>query len=99
MPTHLHPFRIVQPRSIAEAAALLTDDPDAVAYAGGTELLLAMKQAGLRYGSLVDLKTIPDLERIDRDVGERPGVDPEVGPFGGRRPIVGERERRERALR
>src|ERR671935_187705 len=41
----------------------------ACTYAGGTELLLAMKQAGLRYGHLVDLKTIPGLNRIEPENG------------------------------
>ena len=42
---------------------------DACAYAGGTELLLSMKQAGLRYGHLVDLKTIPGLNRVEAENG------------------------------
>ena len=33
-------------------------------YAGGTELLLAMKHDLLRYEHLVDVKTIPDLDKI-----------------------------------
>ena len=33
-------------------------------YAGGTELLLAMKHDLLRYEQLVDVKTIPDLNKI-----------------------------------
>jgi len=37
---------------------------DAAVYAGGTELLLAMKQGSLRYGHLVDLKTIDGLDQI-----------------------------------
>jgi carbon-monoxide dehydrogenase medium subunit len=34
-------------------------------YAGGTELLLAMKHDLLRYQHLVDVKTIPGLDRIE----------------------------------
>ena len=34
-------------------------------YAGGTELLLAMKHDLLRYEHLVDVKTIPDLNNIE----------------------------------
>ena len=34
-------------------------------YAGGTELLLAMKHDLVRYQHLVDVKTIPDLNRIE----------------------------------
>jgi CO/xanthine dehydrogenase Mo-binding subunit/CO/xanthine dehydrogenase FAD-binding subunit len=64
MPSHTHPFRIVAPGSVAEARALVVDDADAVLYAGGTELLLAMKHGGLRYSTLVDLKHIPELDQI-----------------------------------
>ncbi len=34
-------------------------------YAGGTELLLAMKHDLLRYEHLVDVKCVPDLDRIE----------------------------------
>jgi aerobic carbon-monoxide dehydrogenase medium subunit len=39
-------------------------------YAGGTELLLAMKHAGLRYDRLVDLKTILGLDGIEQSGGD-----------------------------
>jgi aerobic carbon-monoxide dehydrogenase medium subunit len=39
------------------------------AYAGGTELLLAMKAAGLRYEHLVDLKTVPNLDTVEESDG------------------------------
>ena len=38
-------------------------------YAGGTELLLAMKHDLLRYQHLIDVKTIPDLNKIDMKNG------------------------------
>ena len=38
-------------------------------YAGGTELLLAMKHDLLRYEQLVDVKTIPDLNKIEMKNG------------------------------
>ena len=38
-------------------------------YAGGTELLLAMKHDLLRYEHLVDVKTIPDLDKIEAKNG------------------------------
>src|SRR5919198_6773178 len=66
MPTFLPRFTIDQPRTLAEASEmLLTYGEDGRAYAGGTELLLAMKQAGLRYSHLVDVKTIPGLDAIE----------------------------------
>lgn len=70
MPTLLPRFAIHQPASLAEASALLGHyGEDGRAYAGGTELLLAMKQGGLRYGHLVDLKTIAGLDAIQRRNG------------------------------
>ena len=65
MPALLPRFTIDQPSTLAEASDLLRGfGDDGRAYAGGTELLLAMKYAGLRYGHLVDLKTIPGLDGI-----------------------------------
>lgn len=70
MPTLLPRFAIHQPASLAEASEMLGRyGEDGRAYAGGTELLLAMKQGGLRYGHLVDLKTIPGLDAIQRRNG------------------------------
>src|SRR5919198_1009913 len=66
MPTFLPRFTIDQPRTLAEASEmLLTYGEDGRAYAGGTELLLAMKHAGLRYSHLVDVKTIPGLDAVE----------------------------------
>jgi carbon-monoxide dehydrogenase medium subunit len=70
MPTALTRFTIDRPDTLAEAACLLRDYGEAGrAYAGGTELLLAMKQAGLRYEHLVDLKTVPGLDRVELQNG------------------------------
>ena len=70
MPTLLPPFAIHQPTTLAEASEMLGQyGEDACAYAGGTELLLAMKQAGLHYGHLVDLKTIPGLDQVEAENG------------------------------
>ncbi|MGZ9275663.1 MAG: molybdopterin cofactor-binding domain-containing protein [Candidatus Limnocylindrales bacterium] len=64
MPRYTNPFRIVQPLSLAEAAEHVLSNDAAAFYAGGSELLLAMKQGALAYDVLVDLKTIPDLAAI-----------------------------------
>ncbi|HXG53519.1 MAG TPA: xanthine dehydrogenase family protein subunit M [candidate division Zixibacteria bacterium] len=62
----LRRFTIHQPKSVAEAAQMLAHYGDkARLYAGGTELLLAMKHDLLRYEHLVDVKTIPGLDRIE----------------------------------
>ena len=65
MPHFTHPFRIAQPATLAEASRLLLDaDGAAAVYAGGSELLLTKKQGGLRYDTLVDIKTIPGLDVV-----------------------------------
>jgi aerobic carbon-monoxide dehydrogenase medium subunit len=62
----LRRFKIHQPTTITEASQMLADFGEkARLYAGGTELLLAMKHDLLRYEHLVDVKTIPDLNKIE----------------------------------
>ncbi|OGQ77716.1 MAG: hypothetical protein A3G40_11635 [Deltaproteobacteria bacterium RIFCSPLOWO2_12_FULL_57_22] len=62
----LRRFRIHQPREIKEAAEMLAQFGEkGRLYAGGTELLLAMKHDLLRYEHLVDVKTIPGLDKIE----------------------------------
>jgi aerobic carbon-monoxide dehydrogenase medium subunit len=64
--TPLRRFKIHQPTTITEASQMLADFGEkARLYAGGTELLLAMKHDLLRYEHLVDVKTIPDLNKIE----------------------------------
>ena len=61
----LRKFAIHQPKTIDEASQMLGDFGEkGRLYAGGTELLLAMKHDLLRYEHLVDVKTIPDLDKI-----------------------------------
>jgi carbon-monoxide dehydrogenase medium subunit len=76
MPSLLPRFTIHQPETLSEASQLLQSYGDeGCAYAGGTELLLAMKQGTLRYAHLVDLKTIPGLNTIEAvDGGLRIGA-------------------------
>jgi aerobic carbon-monoxide dehydrogenase medium subunit len=62
----LRRFTIHQPKSISEASQMLGEwGEKARLYAGGTELLLAMKHDLLRYDHLVDVKTIADLNKIE----------------------------------
>lgn len=59
-----------RPRTLEEASALLAErGDDAALYAGGTELLLALKLRVLRHGCLVDLKRIPGLAGVAEDAG------------------------------
>lgn len=62
----LRKFTIHQPKTVAEAAQMLAQFGEkGRLYAGGTELLLAMKHDLLRYDNLVDVKTIPGLDKIE----------------------------------
>ena len=63
--TTLSHFEIHQPASVAEASQMLAHHGDEAAiYAGGTELLLAMRHRALTYNHLIDLKVIPGLNAI-----------------------------------
>ena len=62
----LRRFEIHQPSTVAEAAQMRTHfGEQASLYAGGTELLLAMKHDVLRYKHLIDVKVIPELDAIE----------------------------------
>ncbi len=62
----LRRFQMHQPRSVTEAAEMLAHYGEkGRLYAGGTELLLAMKHDLLRYEHLVDVKTVPGLNKIE----------------------------------
>jgi aerobic carbon-monoxide dehydrogenase medium subunit len=64
--TTLSRFEIHQPASALEASQMLAHYGDeAGIYAGGTELLLAMKHSALNYRHLIDLKVIPGLNSIE----------------------------------
>lgn len=55
-----------QPKTVAEASQMLAHFGEkGRLYAGGTELLLAMKHDLLRYEHLIDVKTVADLNRIE----------------------------------
>jgi carbon-monoxide dehydrogenase medium subunit len=59
-----------QPKSVAEASEMLAEfGENGRLYAGGTELLLAMKHDLLRYEHLIDVKTIPGLNSIQEKNG------------------------------
>ncbi len=73
----LRPFELIEPASVAEASELLARHGEAARlYAGGTELLLAMKEGLVHYDYLVNLKTIPGLAgiRLDGDGALRIGA-------------------------
>src|SRR6266567_8191590 len=64
--TTLSRFEIHQPQSVAEASQMLAHyGDDGAIYAGGTELLLAMRHRALSYSHLIDLKVIPALNALE----------------------------------
>ncbi|MDB5797474.1 MAG: hypothetical protein JWP36_1376 [Paucimonas sp.] len=65
-------FELHRPESLQQALALLaTLGDDATAYAGGTELLIAMKARVLRYAHVVDIKRLPELHGIRIEDGSK----------------------------
>jgi carbon-monoxide dehydrogenase medium subunit len=66
----LRRFRLEEPQSVAEASELLVRFGDSARiYAGGTELLLAMKEGLVRYERLIDVKGIAGLNEIAAENG------------------------------
>ena len=81
--TLLHRFDIHQPASASEASQMLAGYGDAAGvYAGGTELLLAMKHDALQYDHLIDVKVIPGLDSIELHDGRM-----EIGAIATHRSI------------
>ena len=64
----LRPFELCEPTSVAEASKILAQHgEDARIYAGGTELILAMKMGLLHFDHLVNIKGIAGLGGIRFD--------------------------------
>jgi aerobic carbon-monoxide dehydrogenase medium subunit len=67
----LRRFRLEEPTSIAEVSELLGRFGDsAKVYAGGTELLLAMKEGLVHYERLVNVKGVTGLNEVKQKNGE-----------------------------
>jgi carbon-monoxide dehydrogenase medium subunit len=66
----LRRFRLEEPESVREAAELLGRYGDSArVYAGGTELLLAMKEGLVQYERLINVKTVQGLNQLKLDNG------------------------------
>ena len=66
----LAPFSLHRPERLADAAALLREHgDDAAVYAGGTELVVILKDRLTEFGHLVDIKRIPGLDGIAAEDG------------------------------
>ncbi len=62
----MRPFEILEPGSLEEAASKLAEwGPEASIYAGGTEILLLMKEGLVHYPKLIDVKKIPGMAEIE----------------------------------
>jgi CO/xanthine dehydrogenase FAD-binding subunit len=59
-------FGYRRPRTPAEVSSLVASEPDALLLAGGTDLLVEMRNREIRAGTLIDLKALPELRRIER---------------------------------
>jgi carbon-monoxide dehydrogenase medium subunit len=60
----MNSFEYSRPASLEEAAAVMQDNPDAVFYAGGTDILVRFKQGLITPPLLVDLKKVPELSGV-----------------------------------
>ena len=66
----LAPFSLHRPERLTDAAALLREHgDDAAVYAGGTELVVILKDRLTEFGHLVDIKRIPGLDGIAAEDG------------------------------
>ncbi|MFQ5542057.1 MAG: FAD binding domain-containing protein [Candidatus Binatia bacterium] len=67
----LRRFRLEEPETVKDASDLLSRyGESARVYAGGTELLLAMKEGLIRYERLINIKRIPGLNEAKLENGE-----------------------------
>jgi carbon-monoxide dehydrogenase medium subunit len=66
----LRPFRLEEPESVKEVSELLGQfGESAKVYAGGTELLLAMKEGLVHYERLINVKNVKGLNEVASDNG------------------------------
>jgi 4-hydroxybenzoyl-CoA reductase subunit beta len=56
-----------EPSSVAEACRWLAEEPDARVLAGGTDLLVSLRNGQKKAGTLIDLSKLPDLRAISYD--------------------------------
>ncbi len=66
----LPPFDYYRPSTLEEALAIMERlNGGARFYAGGTDLLVAMKERRLNHPALVDIKSVPELDSIQSENG------------------------------
>jgi CO/xanthine dehydrogenase FAD-binding subunit len=59
-------FGYCRPKSVAEVSSLMAREPHALLLAGGTDLLVELRNREILAGTLVDLKGLGELRRIER---------------------------------
>ena len=75
----MHRFEYHAPTSLDEAVALLKEHGDGVKLlAGGTDLLVHMKEGGLHPTAVVSLHAVPGMDSVDFDEAEGLSVGPRV---------------------
>lgn len=68
----MHPFAYARPTTLAEAVALLElHGPAARLLAGGTDLIIRLRDGTVRPGVVVDIKAIAELQPVIRNDGGR----------------------------
>jgi CO/xanthine dehydrogenase FAD-binding subunit len=68
----MHPFAYERPSTVAEAVAILeANGPDARVLAGGTDLVIRLRDGSATPGVVVDLKRIAELGPGVREQGDR----------------------------
>ncbi len=58
----MRPFVYERPHSLLEAHAILAADPSAVPLAGGTDLIIGLRDGSIRPDRVVDLKRVAELD-------------------------------------
>ena len=67
----LPPFTYYRPKTLSEAVRILAGEGNhAYPLAGGTDLLVRMKRGEIHASSLVNLKEIPGLNRLEEEKGK-----------------------------
>lgn len=65
----LPPFRLLEPASLDEALDALARNPGAMPVAGGTDLLVSMKQGLFQPDLLVNLQSVPEMNTLEIGAG------------------------------
>jgi len=58
----VRPFQLERPRSIGDAIAILRAEPDAHLLAGGTDLIIRLRDGTIRARTVVDVKRVAELD-------------------------------------